>query len=205
MTQERSELRRILTEQDLSEASTIMANSFINLNKLWHKFTPKFEEAYDTFYYKLGLSMEQGMAYGFYFDGKLIGTTAHFPLEYYLNIPKKPNQAKIFNLLDSYGSEVEKVILGFNDRRGEAIFASSTAMAPEHSLKGYSLWFWLEGLKTMQQVGYKTFYSWLSSPVSRFLFNKIGAEELYEVTMKEEEVKGNWLVLVKIDLTKKLP
>ena len=78
-------------------------------------------------------------------------------------------------------------------------------MAPEHSLKGYSLWFWLEGLKTMQQVGYKTFYSWLSSPVSRFLFNKVGAEELYEVTMKEEEVKGNWLVLVKIDLTKKLP
>ena len=78
MTQERSELRRILTEQDLSEASTIMANSFINLNKLWHKFTPKFEEAYDTFYYKLGLSMEQGMAYGFYFDGGLTETTAHF-------------------------------------------------------------------------------------------------------------------------------
>lgn len=34
---------------------------------------------------------------------------------------------------------------------------------------------------------------------------KLGGEELSEVKMTETEVKGGWLVLIKIDLTKELP
>lgn len=57
----------------------------------------------------------------------------------------------------------------------------------------------------MQQVGFKNYYSRMSSPVSLFLLKKIGAIEIGEVEMVEEEVKGAKLVLVRIDLTKRLP
>ena len=77
--------------------------------------------------------------------------------------------------------------------------------SPEYGSKGYSMELALEAMKTMQQSGYKVWYGWVSNPVSRFMCQKLGGEELSEVKMTESEVKGGWLVLIKIDLTKELP
>lgn len=145
------------------------------------------------------------MAYGFYVDGKLIGATGNFPLEQYLIMPGKPTKSKLFDLLGRYGAEVESIIPSLHDRPGEAVYGAFAAIAPEHSFKGYSLWFWIEGFKLMQQVGYKNYYSRMSSPVSLFLLKKIGAVPINEIEFTEEEVKGQKLVLVRIDLTKRLP
>lgn len=203
MSGKRLEVRLIGTEQDLQEAAKIMANSFMKLNKLWHKVQPDYEDAYQAFYYKLELSMKQGLARNLCLDGKIIGTSASFPLEYYLDLPKRPSKSKIFNLLNHYSTVLEKMIPRSRDEK--AIFGALVAMAPEHGLKGYSLELWLEGFKIMQRLGFNTFYSWTTSPVSRFLCKKLGVEEIGEVTMTEEEVKGGWMVLLRLDLTKRLP
>lgn len=198
-----TEIRRIMSQQDRDEGSRILATSFMKLNRLWHNVLPNYEDACQVYYIKLALSMGQGMAYGFYLDGKLIGVKTNFPLEYYLSIPKKPSKIKIFNLLNTYSTEIEKSIP--YHEAGEAAFGTLLAMAPEYGSKGYSMELALEAMKTMQQSGYKVWYGWVSNPVSRFMCQKLGGEELSEVKMTETEVKGGWLVLIKIDLTKELP
>lgn len=123
-----TEIRRIMSQQDRDEGSRILATSFMKLNRLWHNVLPNYEDACQVYYIKLALSMGQGMAYGFYLDGKLIGVKTNFPLEYYLSIPKKPSKIKIFNLLNTYSTEIEKSIP--YHEAGEAAFGTLLAMAP---------------------------------------------------------------------------
>jgi hypothetical protein len=186
MFKEKTEIRIIHTDDDLKEASRILTESFINLNSIWKNMSPDYNDVYEIFYYKMFESLRQNMAYGFYVDGKLVGATGNYVLDNYLIMPSKPTKSKLFDLLGYYGSLVERVIPKQHDRRGEAVYGAFAAVAPEHSFKGYSLWFWLEGFKLMQQAGYKTYYSRMSSPVSLFLLKKIGAVEIGEVEMTEE-------------------
>lgn len=166
---------------------------------------PDYDDVYDIFYYKMFESMRQNMAYGFYVDGKLIGATGNYPLEEYLSMPAKPTKSKLFDLLSRYGGELEQVISQMHDRRGSTVYGAFAAIAAEHNSKGYSLWFWLEGFKLMQIAGYTNYYSRMSNPVSLFLLQKIGAKVINSIELAEEEVKGQKLVLVQLDLTKKLP
>jgi hypothetical protein len=119
-------------------------------------------------------SMKHFMAYGFFVDGKMIGATANYDLTDYFNIGGK-SDSKLFNLLGKYGAKVEKPLQEAHYKKNEAIYGAFAAIAPEHSFKGYSLWFWIEGFKLMQKVGFTSYYSRMSSPISLFLLKKLGA------------------------------
>lgn len=176
MFKEKVEIRLLHTEQELHAASKLLTEAFVNLNNIWKTMEPDYQDVYDIFYYKMFESLRQFMAYGFYVDGVMVGATGNYPLEYYLSMSGKPTKSKLFDYLAKYGQKVEEVFPSFHHRNGDAVYGAFAAMAPEHSFKGYSLWFWIEGFKLMQTVGYKTYYSRMSSPVSLLLLKKIGAE-----------------------------
>ena len=155
MTTRKSDIRRILSKEDHEAASTIFTETFIKHNMLWKKDPPDYDEAYQAFHYKLSVSMGQEMAFGFYRDGKLIGTTCHSPMQYYLSLPKKTYKSMILNLQNHYSSLLEEDIPKHYDGKSKALYGTIVAMAAEHSLKGYAIDFWLEGLKMMQELEYK--------------------------------------------------
>jgi hypothetical protein len=91
-----------------------------------------------------------------------------------------PSDLILFKQLAKAGKDLEDQIDTKFLKKGEAIYGLYAVIDPDYSKKGYSLGFWWQCFAMAKIVGWKYYYSRISSPVSLKMLQQLGAEVLAE-------------------------
>lgn len=89
-----------------------------------------------------------------------------------------PNNLPFFKKLSEVGKNLQKDLDVSKNKLGDIVYGLYAVIDPDYASKGYSIRFWWESLLIAKAMGFKYYYSRLSSPISLKILQKMGAEIL---------------------------